>query len=47
MLLKGAVKMLLIISILLITVAIMKFYGFNITHRIKKIDIDRINMVVL
>ena len=33
--------MLLIISILFITIAIMKFYGFNIIRRIKKIDTDR------
>lgn len=33
--------MLLIISILFITVAIMKFYGFNIIHRIKKIVTER------
>ena len=33
--------MLLIISIFFITVAIMKFYGFNIIHRIKKISADR------
>lgn len=32
--------MLLIISIICIVVAIMKFYGFNITRRIKKIDTD-------
>ncbi len=33
--------MLLIISIFFITVAIMKFYGFNIIHRIKKISTER------
>lgn len=33
--------MLLIISILFITIAIMKFYGFKIIYRIKKIDTDR------
>ncbi|MBE7055673.1 MAG: hypothetical protein E7392_06145 [Ruminococcaceae bacterium] len=33
--------MLLIISIICIVVAIMKFYGFNIIHRIKKINIER------
>lgn len=33
--------MLLIISILFITVAIMKFYGFNIIHSIKKISTER------
>ncbi|MEE0944012.1 MAG: hypothetical protein UIM24_00985 [Clostridia bacterium] len=33
--------MLLIISILFIIIATMKFYGFNIIHRIKKIDTDR------
>ena len=33
--------MLLIISILFITIAIMKFYGFNIIHRIKDIKIER------
>ena len=32
--------MLLITSVLFITAAIMKFYGFNIIHRIKKISTE-------
>lgn len=38
---KGAINMLLIISILFIIVAIMKFFGFNIIHKIKKISTER------
>ncbi len=33
--------MFLIVSILFITIAIMKFYGFNIIHRIKKISTEK------
>jgi len=38
---KGDAKMLLIISVFFITVAIIKFYGFNIVQRIKKINTEK------
>jgi hypothetical protein len=38
---KGDVKMTFIISLIFLLIAILKFYGFNIIHKVKKINTER------